>query len=92
MELGRAYFLSGFPWALLGYIVLFPTAGAYWLQYWALARTDSSVVAFFIYLQPVIATSLAVAFLGERPGAQALLGALLIFAAVRLAVRSPDRA
>ena len=43
--------------------LVFPTAAAYLLAQWALAHVDSSVVAFFIYLQPLIATSLSRAML-----------------------------
>ena len=79
--------VSGLTWTLLAYIIVGPTALAYWLQYWALARTDSSVVAFFIYLQPIIATSLSVVLLGDRPGLPALLGGGLIFLGVYLTTR-----
>lgn len=76
-------------WLLLGYIILFPTAAAYWLQYRALTRIDSSVVASFIYLQPVIATGLSVVFLGDRPDRWVLTGGTLIFMAVWLTLRGP---
>jgi len=75
-------------WWLGVYIVLFPTVGAYLLTVWALARVDSSLVALFIYLQPVIATALSVAILGERPGATTLAGAALVFVGVFVAVRA----
>ena len=72
---------------------MFPTAAAYVLQYWALARVDSSVVAFFIYLQPVLATLLSVVWLGERPGLSVFGGGTLIFGGVWLVLarraRSP---
>jgi len=79
--------ISATTWLLLGYIVLFPTAGAYWLQYWALTRVDSSVVALFIYMQPIIATTLSVLLLGDRPAPVVLLGGGLIFLGVYLALR-----
>jgi drug/metabolite transporter (DMT)-like permease len=62
------------------------------MQYWALARVDSSVVAFFIYLQPVIATTLSVVLLHERPGFAVLCGGALIFLGVYLALRPRLRA
>ena len=67
----------------------FPTALAYLLTFWALARVESSVVAFFIYLQPLIATSLSVALFGDRLTPALVGGAALIFLAVYLTLRSP---
>ena len=43
----------------LAYILLVPTAFAYAANAWALQRVPASVVSVFIYLQPVIATALA---------------------------------
>jgi drug/metabolite transporter (DMT)-like permease len=74
-------------WALGAYIVVFPTALAYLLQYWALARAGSYLVALFIYLQPLIATALSAILLGERIGAGVVAGGALIFVGVYLALR-----
>src|SRR5262249_17371688 len=52
-------------WAWAVFVVLFATVGAYLLNSWALKRVDSSQVALFIYVQPVIAAGLSVALLGE---------------------------
>ena len=79
--------VSPLTWTLGALIVVFPTALAYLLNFWALARVESSLVAFFIYLQPLIATTLSVAFFGERLGAGMLAGATLIFVAVGLVMR-----
>lgn len=79
------------PWTIWGLgalIVLFPTAGAYFLIYWALARAESSLVALFIYLQPLIAGILSAAVLGERPAISTYLGAALLFAGVGIATRA----
>jgi drug/metabolite transporter (DMT)-like permease len=74
--------LSGGTWACLAYVVLFPTVGAYFLNGWALARVDPSVVAVFIYIQPVFAFALAPIILGETLGPRILLATALIFAGV----------
>jgi drug/metabolite transporter (DMT)-like permease len=74
-------------WGLGVLIVLFPTAGAYFLIYWALARAESSLVALFIYLQPLLAGVLSAILLGERPAATTYAGAALLFAGVWLATR-----
>lgn len=83
--------VSASVWGLGLFIVVFPTAGAYVLSYWALARAESSVVAFFIFLQPVIATTLSVLLLGERPGPYEIGGAALIFLGVILVLSSRSR-
>jgi len=84
--------VSGTTWALGAFIVVFPTALAYLLNFWALARVESSLVAFFIYLQPLIATGLSVAFLDDRLDREMVGGAALIFLAVFLALRPERRA
>jgi drug/metabolite transporter (DMT)-like permease len=81
--------VSAEAWALGAFIVVFPTAGAYLLTLWALARADSSLVAFFIYLQPLMAATLSAIFLGERITPAMLAGAALVFAAVYLAAGRP---
>ena len=80
--------VSPSTWVLGLLIVVFPTALAYSLSYWALARVESSRVAFFIYLQPLIAASVSFAVLGDRLDGATLGGAALIFLAVYFALRS----
>lgn len=79
--------VPGRTWALGGFIVLFPTAGAYFLTYWALARVESTTVALFVYLQPLIAAALSAAVLGERPSVRVLSGGALIFLGVYVAMQ-----
>jgi drug/metabolite transporter (DMT)-like permease len=74
-------------WWLAAFIIVFPTAAAYLINYWALGRVDSSLVAFFIYLQPALAAGLSWLVLGERLTAPVIVGAALIFGAVGLAIR-----
>jgi len=74
-------------WGLAVYIVVFPTALAYLLMYWALARAGSYLVALSIYLQPLIATALSAVLLGERIGPGVVAGGALIFLGVYLALR-----
>jgi drug/metabolite transporter (DMT)-like permease len=83
--------VSPTTWIIGVWIVIFPTALAYLLSYWALARVESSRVAFFIYLQPLLATALSVALFGERLNAPILGGAALIFLAVYVALRRAPR-
>lgn len=74
-------------WLAVTFIVLGPTIGTYWLNLIALRRTPASVVALFIYVQPVITAVLAVHFLGEALTARTLLTGLMSFAGVFIATR-----
>jgi drug/metabolite transporter (DMT)-like permease len=78
-------------WWLAGYAIVFATVLAYFLNYYALRHTDSSMVALFIYLQPPIATALSMVFLGERPAPRFWIAAAGVFAGVFLAVRERAR-
>lgn len=78
--------LPASSWALAAFIVVFPTAGAYLLNYWALARVDSSLVALFIYVQPLVAVALSAAVGGAMPRLPEIAGGALIFAGVYLAL------
>jgi drug/metabolite transporter (DMT)-like permease len=79
--------VSAQTWALLAFMVLVPTIGAYYLNAWALARVAPSVVAVYIYLQPLIGFTLAVLFLGEHFTRQSGLAGLLIFLGVFLVTK-----
>jgi drug/metabolite transporter (DMT)-like permease len=76
-------------WAWGAFIVLFPTAGAYVLISWTLARAEASLVALFVYMQPVIAAFLGIVFQNETLTARTVAGALLIFAGVYFALGLP---
>jgi drug/metabolite transporter (DMT)-like permease len=82
--------LAGLPpavWWAAAFVVLFATLGTYILNLWALKRVDSSHVALFVYLQPVFAAIVAVAWLGEPLGIETLVSAPLIFGGMYLATR-----
>jgi drug/metabolite transporter (DMT)-like permease len=74
-------------WAGVAFIVLLPTVGSYWLNAWALARSAPSVVAAYVYLQPLITGVLAVWLVGEPVDPRAVPSAALIFAGVALTAR-----
>jgi len=76
-------------WLLGVFIVLGPTVGAYALNTYALKRLDSSVVAFFIFLQPLIATTLSIARGFEKPTLRLFVAAAVVFAGVVIALRAP---
>jgi drug/metabolite transporter (DMT)-like permease len=74
--------VPGSAWMTLIYIVLVPTVGAYYLNAWALTRVAPSIVAIYIYLQPLVAFGLAPLLLGERLNSRTLVACALIFAGV----------
>jgi drug/metabolite transporter (DMT)-like permease len=69
-----------------------PTVAAYLLKAWALRYADSSLVAAYTYVQPVLATLLGAMFLGETMHPIVLVAAAMIFAGVWLAGRVSSRA
>jgi drug/metabolite transporter (DMT)-like permease len=78
-------------WTALAAIVIFPTILAYYWNTWALARVEPSVVAVYIYLQPLIGTFLAIFVLGEDWKPRIFLAMILIFAGVFLVTRKRQR-
>jgi drug/metabolite transporter (DMT)-like permease len=69
----------------LAYIVVFPSILAYYLSVWALRRTASSLVAMYVYLQPLMTAIAAPILLHERVTGRAGGAAVLIFAGLALA-------
>jgi drug/metabolite transporter (DMT)-like permease len=62
------------------FLIAVPTVAAYGLVQIALRRTESSLVAAYIYLQPVMATVGAMFLLDEQPTARtAACGAIVLF-------------
>jgi drug/metabolite transporter (DMT)-like permease len=78
-------------WAGLAFIILLPTVGSYVLNAWALKRSAPSVVAAYVYLQPLITGALAVALQGEAVDPRAIPSAALVFLGVALTTRAPAR-
>jgi drug/metabolite transporter (DMT)-like permease len=75
----------------LAYIVLFSSVLAYYLSIWALRRTASSLVAMYVYLQPVMTAAGAPLVLGERITARAGVAAAVIFGGLALATWGEQR-
>ena len=75
---------SGTGWASIAYVIVGGTALPYLLNSWALARIESSIVAVYVLLQPVIAASLARIFLHEQFGPHTALAAFLVVTGVCL--------
>jgi drug/metabolite transporter (DMT)-like permease len=79
--------ISWRAWLAILYIIVLPTAGAYFLSGWALARVPPSTVAVYTYLQPLIAFAVAPIILGESLSLHAVIASLLIFAGVLVVTR-----
>lgn len=74
-------------WWLVLYTAVIATAGPYLLNAYALSKVNPSVVAVYIYLQPIIGFILAVVFLSEMFDFKLAIAAALVFAGVFLTTR-----
>jgi drug/metabolite transporter (DMT)-like permease len=72
---------------VIGYIIVFTSFLTYLLSIWALKRAQSSLVAMYVYVQPVVTAVLAPLVLGERVTARAGVASLVIFIGLALATR-----
>ena len=75
-------------WMALLAVTIGPTVIAYLLNAWALRHADSSLVAAYTYVQPVLATMLGVIFFAETLRPSVLAAAAMIFGGVWLAGRA----
>jgi drug/metabolite transporter (DMT)-like permease len=66
----------------MAFAILGGTIAVYFLNAWTLAHTHSSSVAFFGYIQPVVAAALAWAWLGETITVGTVLCSVIIFGGV----------
>jgi drug/metabolite transporter (DMT)-like permease len=88
--LSRNFAFSGVSatgWATVVYMALFPSVICYLIFYYALTRISASRVSAFSYLQPVIATLIAVIALRERVTLPMVAGGAVVFCGVYLAER-----
>jgi drug/metabolite transporter (DMT)-like permease len=74
-------------WISLVVVIAGPTVGAYLINAWALRHADSSLVAVYTYVQPVLATLLGVTILGEELRGVVIVAGVMIVAGVWLAGR-----
>jgi drug/metabolite transporter (DMT)-like permease len=76
--------LHAATWLAVAYIAIFPTVGTYFLNSYALKRAPSSLVAIYIYLQPVMGALMAARWLHETSTISTWIGGLLIFCGIAL--------
>jgi drug/metabolite transporter (DMT)-like permease len=79
--------ISTAAWLSMLYMALCSSVLAYLIYYYALAQISASRVSAFSYLQPVFATAMGVAILGERLDASVMAGGVVILCGVWLAER-----
>jgi drug/metabolite transporter (DMT)-like permease len=77
-------------WGFVAYIVVFPTIVAYLCNAWALARSTPTLVTIYIYVQPLIAMTLAWVQLGQPLTTRIALAAVFIAAGVAVVVTRPS--
>ena len=78
--------VSGEAWACFAGIIVVSTVMPYMLNSWALARTEASRVAFYVFMQPLISTLLAVAVLGEGLSGSTVAAGVLILGGLAVSV------
>jgi len=66
----------------MAFVVLGATIGTYSLNNWALGKTESSMVALYIYIQPILAGILSRLIYHEQLTTRVVLASLLVFAGV----------
>ena len=78
-------------WSSLIYVVVGTTFFAYLLNAWALNYVNASVVGYYIYLQPLFSTLVAMIFRGDVLSFTQVINAVLIFTGVFLVSYSPRK-
>ena len=78
--------LPGWFWVALVFAIIGATVGTYSLNYYALARVQSSQVALFVYLQPLVAGILSISLDREDLTVRLVVAGLLICLGVGLSV------
>jgi drug/metabolite transporter (DMT)-like permease len=80
-------------WLAVAYVIIVPRVGAYYLNSWAITRVSPSIVAIYIYLQPLLAFGIAPLVLGETLSARIIVACCLVLAGVTVVtLRRPGRA
>ncbi len=84
--------LPGWFWVAFVFVILGATVGTYSLNYYALARVQSSQVALFVYLQPLVAGILSIGLDREDLTVRLVVAGLLICLGVGLSVERSGEA
>jgi len=76
-------------WISLLLVIIGPTVAAYLINAWTLRYADASLVAAYVYVQPVLTAVLAAIFLHEVIRPIAIIAAAMIFTGVAMINRTP---
>jgi drug/metabolite transporter (DMT)-like permease len=82
-------------WLAVAYMAAFATVGGYWMWFRGLSVIDASAAAPFLFIQPLLGSTLGVILLGESLTWATIVGATLILASlaiVTLGAHSPREA
>jgi drug/metabolite transporter (DMT)-like permease len=79
-------------WGAILFLGLGCSGLAYWFWYGALERVETSSVAAFLYLEPLVTVAAAVPLLGERVAVSTVVGGATVLLGVALVQRSGKRA
>jgi len=71
-------------WLALGYVVIGTTFLAYLLNTWALNYVSPTIVGYYIYLQPLFSTLIAITYRGDTLSRVQVVSAVFIFTGVFL--------
>ena len=74
-----------------GYLVVFGSLVAFTAYVWLLGNAPVSIVATYAYVNPAVAVLLGALIAGERLTGSALVGGLVVLAAVALVVTAESR-
>lgn len=74
--------MSAGIWAEVVFIIVFTTFVTYLLNAWAIVKAGPTLVGAYIYLQPILASIIAIALKKDELSMQKILSILLIFAGV----------
>ncbi|MDO9510671.1 MAG: DMT family transporter [Bacteroidales bacterium] len=77
-------------WSALLYVVFITTTLGFTLTVFALRHVSAGVTAYYMYLQPLIAGSVAIIWGTEKLGAQMLIATALIFSGVYVITRKKE--
>ncbi len=80
--------ISWKAWTGVLFMAAFPSVLCYVIYYYALSHIPASRVSAFSYLQPLLATSMAIFLLAENPTASLMIGGPLVLAGVFVAERT----
>jgi drug/metabolite transporter (DMT)-like permease len=75
-------------WQFFVFSIVGATVITYFLNNWCLKRIESSKVALFIYIQPVVTAIVAYFTIGELITMRAIVASLVIFSGILLVTRS----